>query len=119
MQRWLRYALLILLVLLIGAIPLAMRLDSGSIEGVVMANHTPVAKASVEARNVITGVVTHTESDAEGRYKFEGLRPGRYSLWVQAAARESVWVLEVVVERGQTARRDLDLSQTPATRGSR
>jgi iron complex outermembrane receptor protein len=111
MPRWLKYVLLILTLLLIGGIPLAMQLENGSIQGVITENRAAVAKASVEARNVMTGEVTRAESDAEGHYTLGGLRAGRYSLWVQAERHRSVWIREVVVERGQVTHKDVDLAR--------
>lgn len=118
MPRWLKYVLLFLTLMLIASVPLAMQLESGSIEGVITDNHAPLAHASVEARNVMTGAVHRVESDDWGNYKVEGLRSGRYSLWVQAPGHESVWIREVIVERGQATRKDVDLASAhPATTG--
>jgi hypothetical protein len=114
MPRWLKYVLLALILMLIASIPLAMQFDRGSIQGTILDNVGPVAKASVEARNVMTGSVTRAESDAGGNYKPQGLRAGRYSLWIQAASRDSIWIREVTVERGAT-RKDVDLTRTPTT----
>jgi hypothetical protein len=118
MPRWLKYVVLISILLLIGSIPLAMQIESGSIEGTITDGKVPLANATVEARNVMTGMVIHTESDIKGNYRIEGLRAGRYSLWVQAPGHDSMWIREVVVERGHTTRRDVDLVTThPTTTG--
>jgi len=120
MPRWLKYLLLISILLLIGSIPLAMQIETGSIQGTIADDHAPLAKATVEARNVMTGAVIRTESDIEGHYRIEGLRAGRYSLWVQAAGHDSMWIPEVVVQRGGTARKDVNLVTThPTTSSSR
>jgi hypothetical protein len=111
MPRWLKYALLILTLLLIGGIPLAMQHETGFIQGVITENHAAIAKASVEARNVMTGEVTRAESNAEGHYTLGGLRAGRYSLWVQAEGHNSVWIREVIVEHGQVTHKDVDLAR--------
>jgi hypothetical protein len=120
MPRWLKYVLLISILLLIGSIPLAMQLESGSIEGTITDDHIPLARATVEARNVMTGMKIHSESDIKGNYRIEGLRAGRYSLWVQAPGHDSTWIPEVFVERGETTRRDVNLVTTrPTTSSSR
>lgn len=107
MPRWLKFTLLVVLFLLLASIPLARQFDTGSIEGVIMNDHGPVANASVEARHVMSGATFRVESDADGRYRLENLRPGRYSLWVRSNGYESMWIQEIVVERGQTARKDI------------
>ena len=115
MPRWVKFVLLGLILLLIGSIPLAMQRETGSIQGMITNDRGPVAKASLEARNVMTGAVTRAESDAAGTYKLENLRAGRYSLWVRAAGHDSIWIREVIVERGQATHQDLHLTRTHAT----
>ena len=104
-----KYWLWALLILLLAAIPLAMRFESGSIEGVITDEVGPVAGASVEATNVMTLAVFKTESDSAGHYKFEDLRAGRYSLWVVADGHDSVEIPRVIVDHGQAVREDLRL----------
>jgi hypothetical protein len=103
--------------LLLTSSPIARKAELGSIEGLISDDLGPVANASVEARNTMTGVFIDTQSDASGRYKLMNLRAGRYSLWVQAAGHNSQWIPSVVVERGQISFRDLQLGRTraPAT----
>jgi hypothetical protein len=55
MQRWLKFSLLVLGLLVMAAIPLAMQFDTGSIEGVITNDRGPVANASIEARNLMFG----------------------------------------------------------------
>lgn len=112
MPRWLKYSLLILAFLLLVSIPLAMPFETGSIEGIITDDQGPVAGACVQARNVMTDAVFHVESDAMGYYKLEDLRAGRYSLWVQAAGHDSVWILQIPVERDQSVRQDLYLARS-------
>jgi hypothetical protein len=112
MPRWIKYVLLALLLLLIASIPFAMQLETGSIQGKITNDRGAVADASLEARNTMTGAVARAVSDTAGTYKLESLRAGRYSLFVVAADHSSVWVREVIVERGQTTHRDLQLIRT-------
>jgi len=114
MSSTLKYALLIALVLLLATIPLAMQRDTGRIDGVITDPHGPIAKASVEARNVMSGAIFGAQSDATGHYKLEGLPAGRYSLWVKALEHDAEWIREVVVEPGQTSRRDIRLGISPS-----
>jgi hypothetical protein len=112
MSSTLKYLLLIALILLLASIPLAMQRNTGGIDGVITNEHGPIAKASVEARNVMSGVVFRAQSDTAGRYKLADLPQGRYSLWVKAAEHDSVWIREVVVEHGRTTHRDVRLGKS-------
>jgi hypothetical protein len=107
--------LLVLIFLILVSIPLAMQIETGAIEGVITDDRGSVAGASVEARNVMTGVFSLAESNAAGQYKLTGLRAGRYSLWVQAAHHNSTWIPKVIVERGQTTQHDIRLSRAERT----
>lgn len=114
MSTTLKYALLIALVLLLAAIPLAMQRNSGKINGLITDERGPIAKASLEARNVMSGVVFRVHSDAAGLYKVESVPQGRYSLWVQAPGHDSVWIPEIIVEQGKATRRDIRLGKSPS-----
>ena len=109
MPRGFKYVLLALVLMLIGSVPLAMQFDTGSISGTVIDEAGPVENASVEARNIISGVQAHTTSDPSGRYLLGGLRQGRYSMWVRAPRHDSVWVAKVIVVSGQTTTCDVQL----------
>jgi hypothetical protein len=115
MTRGLKFGLLILILLLLVSVPLAMQFETGSIEGVITNERGPIAKASVEARNVMSGAAFRTESDAVGHYRLENLRAGRYSLWVGAPGHDSMWIRQVIVERGQTAHSDIHLGRSHTT----
>lgn len=114
MSSALKYAVLIALVLLLATIPLAMQRDTGSITGVITDRHGPIVKASVEARNVMSGAVFRTQSDATGHYRLESLPAGRYSLWVKALEHDAEWIRGVVVEPGRPSRRDIRLGISPS-----
>jgi hypothetical protein len=111
MPRWLKVVLFVLL-LLIASIPLAMQFETGSIEGSITDDLGPVANASVDARNVMTGAVGRAQSDAGGAYVVDNLRAGRYSLWIQAPGHDPIWLHGVIVERNQAARQDVHLTRT-------
>jgi hypothetical protein len=111
MPRWLTVFLLILALFLLVSIPLARQFDTASIEGLIADDHgNPVAGASIEARNTMSGVVMRTRADAGGHYELAGLRAGRYSLWVQAPGYESMWISEIIVKRGKATRKDVRLT---------
>jgi hypothetical protein len=93
-----------------------MQLETGSLEGQIRNDKGPIAQASVEARNTMSGDVSHALSDAAGHYKLEKLRTGRYSLWVQAPGHDSSLIKQVVVESGQTTRRDVRLGASRTVR---
>jgi hypothetical protein len=114
MSSTLKYALLIAVLLLLASIPLAMQRETGGIDGLITNESGLIAKASVEARNVMSGAVFRAETDASGRYRLERLPEGRYSLWVRALGHDSVWIREVVVEHGQAAHRDIRLGKSPS-----
>ena len=58
---------------------------SGNIQGTVSdATGATIADASVELRNVDTGIQTATTTSASGDYRFNSLAPGRYVVRAQA-----------------------------------
>jgi hypothetical protein len=121
MSSTLKYPLMIALVLLLASIPLAMQRDTGGINGLITDEHGPIAKASIEARNVMSGIVFRAQSDTAGRHKLMDLPQGRYSLWVKAAEHDSEWIREVVVEHGRTTHHDVRLEKSgplPLTSGA-
>jgi hypothetical protein len=112
MPRWVKFAILVIFLLLIASIPLAMQLESGSIEGLITNEKGPVPGASVEARNVMSGAVWRTTSGAGGYYKLEEVRAGRYSLWVRAENHSAAWLQRIAVERGQRTHADVYLARS-------
>ncbi len=119
MPGWLKVTLLIFGFLLVAAIPLARQFETGSIQGVITDPRGPVAGASVETRNLASGAVFRAESDAWGNYLFENLRPGPYSLLVEAPGHNSSWVPQVVVEGNRATNQDIHLnSPHPGFSGS-
>jgi hypothetical protein len=110
-----KYALLIILLLLLVSIPLAMQREAGTIEGLITNEIGPVAKASVEARNVVSGAFFRAESDVAGRYRLDHLPQGRYSLWVCAPAHDCVWIRQVPVDHDQTTYYDIRLGKSETT----
>ena len=116
MPTVLKYILLIAVLLLLVSIPLAMQRQVGGIDGLIMNEHGPIVKASVEARNVMSGAVFRAQSDAIGRYKMANLPRGRYSLWVTAPLHDSQWIREIVVGEDRTTHRDIRLGDLSPVR---
>jgi len=113
---------LILLIVLLAAVPLAWQSQGGAIEGIVTDQWGPIAGATITARNVMHGDVFSAVTNSGGHYRFDSLRPGRYSLWVEAPEHESMWAPQVLVEHGQTSvrnvfisRRRIDIDAVPLT----
>jgi Carboxypeptidase regulatory-like domain len=111
MSSALKYVLLVALVLLLASIPLAMQRDTGAIDGLITDEHGPIVKASVEARNTMSGAALRVQSDAAGHYSVS-LPQGRYSLWVKAPEHDSEWIRELIVEQGRTTHRDIRLGKS-------
>ena len=111
MSRQLKFGLILLMLLLLASIPMAMQLETGSIEGAIRSDYDPVSKATVEARGAGSEVAVRAESDPAGYYKLGRLRPGRYSIWVTAPGHDATWVRQVIVERGETVRSDIQFNR--------
>jgi hypothetical protein len=110
MPRWLKFLILALLLLIVGAIPLAMlQSGTGAIEGFVTDAFGPVGSALIGAHNTTSGMVAHAQSRPDGYYRIERLQPGRYSLWIVARGHDSVWIARVDVTRDHVSRADVDL----------
>ncbi|HEX5431647.1 MAG TPA: carboxypeptidase-like regulatory domain-containing protein [Bryobacteraceae bacterium] len=112
MVLWGRFILLASIFILLGSIPATIRLQEGSIDGVVSDEWGTVGGASIEARNVLSEVVRRTESDGAGVYKFEELPPGRYSLWIEADKHKSIMLFNVIVQRGEVTHQNVFLPQS-------
>lgn len=112
MPRWGKIALgLVAISFTIAALTFQW-LDNAAIEGYITDEIGPVVKASVEIRDIITGVVVRAESEPSGYYLVNGLRAGRYSLWARAKNHSSYWIPRITIRSGQTLRLDFKLSRT-------
>jgi hypothetical protein len=109
MRQLLKLALIAIFFWLLASIPLAKPFDTGFLEGFITGGRGPIENASIEARNVMSGAMFRTESDVVGHYELNNLRPGRYSLWVEAVGHDSVWIPQIVIERGETTHKDICL----------
>ena len=111
MHRSLKFALLTMGVVLLASVPFAKPFDTGTLEGMISSGRGPVEDASIEVRNIMSGAMFRTESDVVGHYQVDNLRPGRYSLWVEAVGHDSVWIPQIVIERGETTHKDICLDR--------
>jgi hypothetical protein len=85
--------------------------DDASLGGrVTDENLVPIASATISARNVFSGEVEYARSDANGLYKFTGLRQGRYSVFVEAEGYGCRWVFNVFLFRGKHTQLNLVLT---------
>ncbi len=111
MHRSLKFALLTMVVVLLASVPFARPFDVGTLEGLITSGRGPVEDASIEVRNVMSGAMFRTESDVVGHYELDNLRPGRYSLWVEAVGHDSVWIPQIVIARGEITHKDICLDR--------
>lgn len=111
MPHWLKFVLLFLVLLLISSIPLARQFESSAIQGFVTDQNGPVAGASIEAREAISGLTFRAETGASGWYQIERMKAGRYSLDVHAPGHDSLWIARVIVAPGQVVHEDVFLSR--------
>src|SRR5271165_1027891 len=113
-MSWPKWLILLVLLLLAVAFPLAKQLNqmqAGGIEGyVVDEKGAPVSSASVEARNTLRGLVNRTKCKGDGFYQIADLVPGRYSLWAEANGFSCQWIPQVIVQEGQHTRQDFHLT---------
>src|SRR5260370_27820760 len=74
----------LILAALLFALPLLAQQDTGIITGEVLdESGAPVANASVEVKNVGTGIVSRISTGHEGSYTTQPLRIGSYSVTVE------------------------------------
>ena len=112
MLRRRRYLCLIFVPCLIcfNAASLLAQENRGAIQGLVTdQQNAAVPGATVTARNVETGVVTTTKSDATGNYSIPFLPPGTYSVSVEATSFATAVNSNVVLSAAETRRLDVAL----------
>jgi hypothetical protein len=110
MRRYLKYALLLLIVLLVSSVPLAMQRETASLEGFIIDDRGPLAQASIEINNSVFRASGRATSDPSGYYEIEGLRPGPYSLWAEALRHDGLRIPRIVLQSGRRQHQDLYLA---------
>lgn len=92
------------------AFPQAAAID-GQIEGIVRdPAGAPIAKASVKARNLGTGLERASETNEVGYYRFSVLPRGEYEVVVSSSGFNTIKQTGIVINAGTTATINIDLS---------
>ena len=114
-MRSFKYLLLALLIMLGAAILQAMKFpqsNTGRIEGFVLDDKdAPIARASVQAFDIMHGGASTASAQPNGFFRIVGLAGGRYSLWVEAKGYASEQIPIVIVEDGQATRKNIQLKR--------
>lgn len=71
-----------------------------------------VASATVSARNIFSGESEYTTTGTGGFYKFDAMKQGRYSVFVEAEGYGTTWVPTVFLVRGQHTELDITLARS-------
>src|SRR5262245_45098605 len=84
--------------------------NTGVIEGTITDDQGGVMPgATVTLKNTDTGVERSTTSDAEGKYRFPALQPGRYSVLSSLQGFASAEIRDIVLTIGLDVRYDMRL----------
>jgi protocatechuate 3,4-dioxygenase beta subunit len=112
-RRWLVQAATVLSLARVSGMPAREpEAESACLEGTVTdPDGEPVIEAAVRLQNVMTRQVSVAVTSRNGAYLFDGVRAGRYSLWVRAPSGDSIWVREIVLNRGDCRRRDFQFTR--------
>lgn len=78
MHRSLKFAFLMMGVVLLASVPFSKPFDIGALEGLITSGHGPIEDVSIAVKNSMSGGTFRTESDVVGHYEFDNLRPGQY-----------------------------------------
>jgi hypothetical protein len=89
---------LVFLVVVAVALPLAGQSPNGSISGIVLdTSNRAIAGADILAINDLTGVTSSSKTNAEGIYVLRDLRPGPYRLQVGKAGFKTLVKPDIVL----------------------
>ena len=109
-RRWLGWGLALLGLCVLGAGTAAAQTSTGTIRGYVKdQSGAPLSGADVQARNVATGVVRTTTTNADGAYVLPGLTPATYELTARHIG-HSPQARQVIVQVGATQLTDFALA---------
>src|SRR5712692_10563578 len=98
------------ILLLILALPAAAQVSTASLTGIVSdPSEARLAGVTLRLTSEETGVITTTQTNAQGEYTFPLLGSGRYTLAVEAAGFQSSTHSGIVLELGRVTRLDLAL----------
>lgn len=94
--------------------PAHAQLTTATIRGHVTTSAAPAAGATVTAKSVDTGAVSHAIAGPDGAYVLTGLSPGAYDISFAAGSAAPV-TERVIVAVGQSASLDMDLAAPAAS----
>ena len=88
----------------------------GSVDGTVINDAgTPIYRAEVQIRNVMSADVLRTTTDQTGYFLLAEVLPGRYALWAKAEGLGSVWLREILVKAGERTTQDVRFTRRIST----
>ena len=101
MQRIARFGTLLVLLAFVSAAPAAAQNTSGAIAGTITDTQGGVLPGvTLTVTNTDTGVARTAVTEADGRYRFAGLQPGRYALKAELQGFGSVEVKDIALTIG-------------------
>lgn len=110
-RRFFRPLIAALTIVLVAGLPAAAQGPAGRIEGFVRdAQGAVLPGVTMTLRNQDTGVTRTIVTEADGRYAFPALAPGRYSVQAQLTGFALEEVKDIVISIGFEHRLDLQLS---------
>jgi hypothetical protein len=110
MFAFIRFALIIALMALMSIISLAQSAVTGAVGGSASdQNNAVIANASVTLRSLDTNREEKTTTDSEGRFRFNNLQPGTYSLTITAGGFAEYKREQITVEVGRLSNIDATL----------
>ena len=89
-----------------GGLGIAAQSGSPGIEGTVSLAGSAFPGTEVVASSAASGQFWETSTDNLGRYALEGLAPGRYTIWAEAAGHGCIVFGDVTVKPGMRVHRD-------------
>jgi hypothetical protein len=107
--RWVRYALVAVLVTTAYSAAWAQTGTSSLIGEVTDAQKSVIPGATVTVRNNATNVSQTTVTDERGTYRFANMPPGRYEMRVELSGFKTAVISDVVLQVDSTARQNATL----------
>lgn len=89
-----------------GNLAIATRAGGPGIEGTVFLAGAAFPGTEVVASSAASGQFWETSTDNLGRYALEGLAPGRYTVWAEAAGHGCIVFGDITVKPGMRVHRD-------------
>lgn len=89
-----------------GDLAVAAQSGDPGIEGMVLLAGSAFPGTEVVASSAASGQFWETSADNLGRYALEGLAPGRYTVWAEAAGHGCIVFGDVIVKPGMRVHHD-------------